>query len=129
MFTNGFIKKTDWKALGGGIITAIGNFFKEINWGTIAETLSSACKGLLDTLTGAIQAVDWSGLPGYIVESIGDFFTTFDWSGVSSSLGELLGSAVKGAVELGGSIWDMLKEAWGDLTDYFSTYILIRFIP
>ncbi len=120
---NGFIKSTDWKALGGGIITAIANFFKEINWGTIANTLSSACKGLLDTLTGAFQAVDWASLPGYIVESVGDFFSTFDWSGVASSLGSLLGSAVKGAVELCGSIWDMLKEAWGDLTDYFSTYI------
>ena len=120
---NGFIKSTDWKSLGSGIIKAIGGFFKGINWGTIANTLSSACMGLLDTLTGAFQAVDWTGLPGYIVESIGDFFESFDWSGVSSSLGELLGSAVKGAVDLVGSIWDMLKDAWGNLSEYFNTYI------
>lgn len=62
-------------------------------------------------------------MPRYIVTSIGDFFKNFDWSGVSRSLGELLGSAVKGAIDLVGSIWDMLKEAWGNLTDYFNEYI------
>lgn len=120
---DGFIQKTDWKALGKGIVNAIGGFFKEINWDVIVSSLSSAVKGLLDLLTGVIQGVNWSELPRYIVTSIGDFFKNFDWSGVSRSLGELLGSAVKGAIDLVGSIWDMLKEAWGNLTDYFSEYI------
>ena len=120
---DGLIQKTDWKALGKGIIDAIGGFFREINWGVIASSLSSAVKGLLDFLTGAIQGVDWSEVPSYIVTSIGDFFKDFDWSGVSRSLGELLGAAVKGAIDLCGSIWDMLKEAWGSLSEYFSEYI------
>lgn len=120
---DGLIQKTDWKAFGKGIIDAIGGFFKEINFGVIASSLSSAVKGLLDLLTGAIQGADWSEVPRYIVTSIGSFFKGFDWSGVSKSLGELLGSAVKGAIDLVGSIWDMLKTAWGNLSDYFSEYI------
>lgn len=120
---NGIINKTDWGALGSGIVSSIGGFFKGLNWGTISKSISSALKGLLNFITGAIKAVDWSGLPSYIVTSIGDFFKNFDWSGVSRSLGELLGAAVKGAIELAGSIWDMLKEAWGDLKSYFSEYI------
>ena len=120
---DGIIQKTDWKALGKGIVDAIGGFFRETDWSVIASALSSAIKGLLDLLTGAVKGTDWAEVPRYIVTSIGNFFKSFDWSGISHSLGELLGSAVKGAIDLCGSIWEMLKEAWGNLTDYFSEYI------
>lgn len=120
---NGFIKKTDFAALGKGIVSAIGGFFKNLSWSSIGTALSNAIKALADFLYGVVSGTDWAAVPQYIVDAIKDFFTSFDWSGVSKSLGKLLGSAVKGAIDLVGSIWDMLKKAWGNLSDYFSDYI------
>ena len=120
---NGFIKKTDFAALGKGIVSAIGGFFKNLSWSSIGTALSNAIKALADFLYGVVSSTDWATVPQYIVDAIKDFFTSFDWSGVSKSLGKLLGSAVKGAIDLVGSIWDMLKKAWGNLSDYFNDYI------
>lgn len=120
---NGFIKKTDFAALGKGIVSAIGGFFKNLSWSSIGTALSNAIKALADFLYGGVSSTDWAAVPQYIVDAIKDFFTSFDWSGVSKSLGKLLGSAVKGAIDLVGSIWDMLKKAWGNLSDYFNDYI------
>lgn len=120
---NGFVKKTDFEALGKGIVSAIGGFFKNLSWGSIGSALSKAIKALCDSLYGAVSGTDWAAVPQYIVDAIKDFFTGFDWSGVSKSLGKLLGSAVKGAIDFVGSIWDMLKKSWGNLSDYFNTYI------
>lgn len=120
---NGFVEKTDFAALGKSIVSAIGGFFTNLSWGSIGSALSNAIKALCDFLYGVVSGTDWAAVPQYIVEAIKDFFTGFDWSGVSKSLGQLLGSAVKGAVDLAGSIWDMLKTAWGDLSEYFNTYI------
>lgn len=120
---NGFIKKTDFAALGKGIVSAIGGFFKNLSWSSIGTALSNAIKALADFLYGVVSGTDWAAVPQYIVDAIKDFFTSFDWSGVSKSLGKLLGSAVKGAIDLVGSIWDMLKKTWGNLSDYFKDYI------
>ena len=120
---NGFIKKTDFAALGKGIVSAIGGFFKNLSWSSIGTALSNAIKALADFLYGVVSGTDWAAVPQYIVDAIKDFFTSFDWSGVSKSLGKLLGSAVKGAIDLVGSIWDMLKKVWGNLSDYFKDYI------
>lgn len=120
---NGFIKKTDFSALGKGIVSAIGGFFKNLSWSSIGTALSNAIKALADFLYGVVSGTDWAAVPQYIVDAIKEFFTSFDWSGVSKSLGKLLGSAVKGAIDLVGSIWDMLKKAWGNLSDYFNDYI------
>ena len=120
---NGFIKKTDFAALGKGIVSAIGGFFKNLSWSSIGTALSNAIKALSDFLYGVVSGTDWAAVPQYIVDAIKDFFTSFDWSGVSKSLGKLLGSAVKGTIDLVGSIWDMLKKAWGNLSDYFNDYI------
>lgn len=109
---NGFIEKTDFASLGKGIIAAVGGFFQEIKWDSIGAALSNAIKALLETLYGLVAGTDWAEVPRYIVTSIGDFFSGFDWSGVSQSLGQLLGAAV-----------DLIKNAWGDLSEYFNTYI------
>lgn len=107
---NGFVKKTDFAALGKGIVSSIGGFFKNLSWSSIGTALSNAIKALADFLYGVVSGTDWAAVPQYIVDAIKDFFTSFDWSGVSKSLGKLLGSAVKGAIDLVGSIWDMLKK-------------------
>lgn len=120
---NGLFTTTDFGALGSGIVTAIGGFFEGLSWSEIGSAISGAIQSLCDFLYGVVSTIEWGDIPQYIFDAITDFFTGFDWEGTASALGELLGGAVKGAVELMGSIWDMIQEAWGDLTDYFSGYI------
>lgn len=122
-FLDETIKNTDWKALGQGIVDTIGGFFETLDWGVIGDTLSSALIALCDFLSGAIDEVDWSGIPQYIIDSISDLLTNFDWSGTAEAVGELLGQALKAAIELKVSIWDLLIEAWENVKDYFNDYI------
>ncbi len=118
-----FVDTTDFAQIGQSIVNAVGGFFENLSWGSIGESLSGAFKALLDFISGTVSGVSWDKVPKYIVDAIKDFLTGFDWSGVSESLGKLLGSAVKGALDLVGSIWDMLKKSWGNLSDYFNVYI------
>lgn len=120
---NGFIKKTDFATLGKGIVSAIGGFFENLSWPSIGAALSNAIMALANFVYGLVSGTDWAAVPQYIVDSIKKFFTSFDWSSISKSLGQLLGSAIKGAVDFAGSIWDILKSAWGNLSDYFNDYI------
>lgn len=120
---NGFIKKTDFATLGKWIVSAIGGFFENLSWSSIGAALSNAITALANFVYGLVSGTDWAAVPQYIVDAIKDFFTSFDWSGVSESLGQLLGSAIKGAVDFVGSIWDVLRSAWGNLSDYFNDYI------
>lgn len=120
---NGFIKKTDFATLGKGIVSAIGGFFENLSWSSIGAALSNAITALANFVYGLVSDTDWAAVPQYIVDSIKKFFTSFDWSSISKSLGQLLGSAIKGAVDFAGSIWDILKSAWGNLSDYFNDYI------
>lgn len=118
-----FIETTDFAQIGQAIVSAIGGFFENLSWESIGESLSGAFKALLDFISGTVSGVNWDNVPKYIVTAISDFFSGFDWSGVSQNLGQLLGAAVRGAVDLMGSIWDMIKNACGDLPEYFNTYI------
>lgn len=118
-----FVDTTDFAQIGQSIVNAVGGFFENLSWGSIGESLSGAFKALLDFISGTVSGVSWDKVPKYIITAISDFFSGFDWSGVSQSLGQLLGAAVRGAVDLMGSIWDMIKNAWGDLSDYFNDYI------
>ena len=118
-----FVDTTDFAQIGQSIVNAVGGFFENLSWGSIGESLSGAFKALLDFISGTVSGVSWDKVPKYIIDAIKDFFTGFDWSGVSESLGKLLGSAVKGALDLVGSIWDMLKKSWGNLSDFFNVYI------
>lgn len=118
-----FIKNTDWGSIGKGIVDAIGGFFTTIDWGTIGETISSALIALCDFFTGTMKEIDWSGIPKYVVDSISDFLTNFDWTETAEKVGELLGQALRAAIETFAGIWDLLKEAWGSVKDYFEEYI------
>lgn len=123
IFCDNLISTFDFGLIGRSITGAIGGFFNALDWSNIGSTLSHSIAGLLDFFRGLIEGTDWSSIPMYIVTAIGDFFTGFDWNGVAQSLGSLLAAAVNSAIELAGSIWDMLKQAWGNLNDYFNTYI------
>ena len=120
---SGIFYATDWQALGKGIITAIGAFFKGIKWKSVGKSISGAIHALLQFLIGTIKGIKWGEAFKYIITSAVDFFKGFDWKTFSADLGELLGTAIKGAIDLVGSIWDLLKEAWGNVKDYFSGWI------
>lgn len=120
---NETIDTVDWYAIGKGIVDFIGGFFKTFNWKNVSGTISSLFKALLNFMTGIIQNINWKEVPGYIVKAIADFIKGFDWKGVMSALGTLLGAALKAAIDALGSIWDMLKKAWGKVEDYFKGYI------
>lgn len=120
---SGIFYATDWQALGKGIITAIGAFFKGIKWKSVGKSISGAIHALLQFLIGAIKGIKWGEAFKYIITSAINFFKGFDWKTFSADLGELLGTAIKGAIDLVGSIWDLLKEAWGNVKDYFSGWI------
>ena len=125
LFTSlkGFFDSIDWGQAGINIMTSVGEFFSNLQWGEISGAISSAVKALFDFLYGMIKGVDWREVPHYIVESIGDFLKGFDWSGVMQSLGKLLGASLKATIDALGSIWEMLKKAWGDVQTYFKGYI------
>lgn len=120
---NNFAETFDFIKFGESIVSAFGGFFDTFTWGSISETLSNSVTSLLDTLTGIVSGIEWTSIPQYIMTAIGDFFAGFDFEGIAQSLGQLLGSAVKGAIELVGSLWDLLVAAWGDLSSYFKSYI------
>ena len=122
-FLDETIKNTDWKSLGQGIVDAIGGFFETLDWGVIGDTLSSALAGLCDFLSGVIDEIDWSGIPTYIAQSIADLLKGFDWASAMESVAELLFQALKAAIELQDSIWDLLESAWDNVKDYFNDYI------
>ena len=122
-FLDETIKNTDWKSLGQGIVDAIGGFFETLDWGVIGDTLSSALAGLCDFLSGVIDEIDWSGIPTYIAQSIADLLKGFDWASAMESVAELLFQALKAAIELQDSIWDLLESAWYNVKDYFNDYI------
>ncbi len=119
----GIFDNTDWKSLGSGIISGIGAFFSAINWGEISGTIYSAISGFYKFLTGVIQGIDWGETLHYIIDSIGDFFAGIDYKDTAKSIGEFLGAAFKSAIDLAGSLWDLCKEAWGDVSSYFEGYI------
>ena len=120
---SGIFYATDWQALGKGIITAIGAFFKGIKWRSVGKSISGAIHALLQFLIGAIKGIKWGEAFKYIFTAAIDFIKGFDWKTFSADLGELLGTAIKVAIDLVGSIWDLLKEAWGNVKDYFSGWI------
>lgn len=98
-FGNTFLETIHTDSIGKAITTAISNFFKNIDWSLLGETISHAFARLFDFIRGLIEGIDWSNLPYAIVQGIKDFFTGFDWQSFFQSLGALLGAAIKAGIE------------------------------
>lgn len=120
---NETIAGVDWGALGKSVIDLLAGFFGDFDWGNVSATISNIFKALYDFLSGLIDGVNWSELPHNIINAISEFFEGYDWDGMATSFGNFLGTALKAAIKLLGSLWDLLKEAWGNVSDYFSGYI------
>lgn len=109
-FADSFLKNIHSDSIGKGITTAISSFFKNVDWSLMGSTVSHAFARLADFVTGLISGIDWRNLPKNVAKAIKDFFTGFDWEDLSHSIGRLVGTAVKAAIDLALGVVDLLKE-------------------
>lgn len=113
---NGFIEKTDWKELGKSVIELISGFFNELDIGKISSFITNIWIAVFDFLSGALEEINWKELPGNIMSKIKETFEGFDFAGLATSIGTLLGTAIKGLVEAGSPLLsDMAqfgKDVW-----------------
>lgn len=119
-FAKNFLDTFHWDSLGSAITTGISSFLGNIDWKLVGGTISSGIIALLDYIRGLIEGIDWSEVPSAIAQGIKDVFTGFDWKGVFESLGELVGAALKGAIDLGKALTDLIGDA---LSDFYNKYI------
>ncbi|MDE5771369.1 MAG: hypothetical protein K2I06_07040 [Ruminococcus sp.] len=92
-----------------------------------ADSVSRLITGLLDLLINFIKKTDWFSLGKQIVDSIVGMIKNIDWKGIVEKFYELLGSAVGGTFSLAfgilQKIWELLKQAWNSVKDYFNSKI------
>lgn len=62
--------RIEWKQWGFTVGTAITNFFKTINWGTLGITFNDAVQGLLSGLTSTLETVDFETLGEGLVTAL-----------------------------------------------------------
>ncbi len=97
---NSFLGTLDWGKIG----LSIAQFIQNINWvqlsSDLAETLSEAAKGVLETVIGYFEGMDWGKMVDDIFLSILAFVRKFDWSGIASDLARLLGDLFGAALRI-----------------------------
>lgn len=120
---SGIFYNTDWKSLGNGIVDGIASFFKGIKWSSISKAISGAFHSLAQFLIGVIEKIDWKKTFEYIGTSIADFFKGIDWKTIASDIGELLGTALKSALDLATAIGELVSDAADAAKEYFQEKI------
>lgn len=120
---SGIFYNTDWKSLGNGIVDGIASFFKGIKWSSISKAISGAFHSLAQVLIGVIEKIDWKKTLEYIGTSIADFFKGIDWKTIASDIGELLGTALKSALDLATAIGELVSDAADAAKEYFQEKI------
>ena len=120
---SGIFYNTDWKSLGNGIVDGIASFFKGIKWSSISKAISGAFHSLAQFLIGVIEKIDWKKTLEYIGTSIADFFKGIDWKTIASDIGELLGTALKSALDLATAIGELVSDAADAAKEYFQEKI------
>lgn len=118
-----FLDNLHTDSIGRALTTALQETFRTLDFGMIGRVLSDIPKKFFDFIRGGIEGIDWSALPYEIVQKIKDFFAGYDFRGVAEAFGAMLGAACRAGIDLAGSIWDMLKEAWNGTKAYFEGYI------
>ncbi len=92
-----------------------------------ASSVSGLVTGLLDFLINFIEQTDWFSLGGQIFNGISGMLQNIDWTGLIERIAKLLGSAIGGASALISSllmnVWEVLKQAWNSVKDYFNKKI------
>lgn len=112
-----FSKEFEWTSLGLNISNGINQFLENFDATTVAQGASDLVTGILDTLIKVIETTEW----GMIGEKIADFIGAIDWGGIVSRLAELAGAIIGGIFA---TLWELIKEAWTNISDYFLSYII-----
>lgn len=107
----------DFSKLGNKIGDTFNSWLNNIDWGKAASNISSAIKGLCDTISGAMDSINWNDGNDSVTAKIQEFFKNIDWAGMLKSACTALGKALGG---LGSTIVQLLKDAWNE---WKATYI------
>lgn len=91
---NEFISNVEWGKLGANIIRFLTNSISDIDWSSIANTISSAVTGILDFFIGAYEELDWSKLKVNILSAIGDLILGIKWGEIVNKIVTLLGKTL-----------------------------------
>lgn len=117
------MKQVNWGTVGetiGAAWTALPSalvgFILKTDWAVVAKSLSTAIKSLLGKVTQWVKSVDWL----QIGRSIATFIGNVDWGGIAKNLFEYLGSALAAAVSV---LWGFIEDAVTSIGDYFGEKI------
>ena len=113
----------DTKAIGSFLSSGLQTAFQTIDFGKVGSIASNLIKRFNNFLTGVIRGIDWKSLPGDIVKAITDAVSGFDFAGSMESFGELLGSAITAAIDLGKGIAELGSNLLSGIGDYFTEHI------
>lgn len=103
-FANGFVKNLDAKEIGRKVVSTIGSFFDNINYGEIGDLIGNIADGIFDFMTTAIEEVEWDKLPQRIADKFVEFLEGHDWSGTFTKAKNLL-------KVIGDALWDLLTSS------------------
>lgn len=92
----GAINACDWVGISGSLSKNISNVITSIDFGKLANALSTGVRTMLQSINAAITNFDWAGVGG----KIADFINGIDWSGIFSDLVTLIGNLLIGALNL-----------------------------
>lgn len=115
-----YVWEFDSKDLGANVSAGLQTAFDEYDWSTLGHSLSGIVVKGLNFTTGLVNGINWSELPSQIKEKISEFLGGIEWAEISKSLGETIGSVMKGAGEFFSSLWKGIKEG---AKQYFMPYI------
>lgn len=117
------MKQVNWGTVGetiGAALTALPSvlvgFILKTDWAVVAKSLSTAIKSLLGKVTQWVKSVDWL----QIGRSIATFIRNVDWGGIAKNLFGFLGSALAAAVSV---LWGFIEDAVTSIGDYFGEKI------
>lgn len=117
------ITEFDWQQLGSDV----GTFISNIDWGGIINTaltvLLSLPKAIFDLISSAISSTDWVGIASGIAEGIKDAVINFDFEGTFASFGELIGNALKAALDIAKWIGEAICDGVEAAKSYFAEKI------
>ena len=91
-----FFKTLNWEAIGTSIGDFINEFITTIEWDTLAEAIGSLATGLLSLLTSALETIEWEE----VGEAISEFLGALPWGELLKGVGELIGAALSGGIDL-----------------------------
>ena len=122
-FANTFLGTFHFDSLGKFITEGLYSALLNLDFGLIASALSNYLIGVFDFIRGLIAGIDWAQIPRDIWTIITTFLSNVDFVGIFFSLGELIATALKAALDFGAAILELLEEGFKKVWKYFEDKI------